>query len=130
MAAPAAIANTNAFPPGNLLPQPSQEVCLGAVEAIPSGQGRAFHVGTETIAVFRQRNGKLYAIQNECPHRGGPLAEGILGAGTVLCPFHAWKIQVETGECLTDPCTLRTYQVREEAGQIYLRLPCHLLSSI
>ncbi|HLK58562.1 MAG TPA: nitrite reductase small subunit NirD [Chthonomonadaceae bacterium] len=123
MAAPAIIANTSTFRAAPFRTLPAQEVCLGAVEAIPSGQGRAFHVGSEAIAVFRQRNGKLYAIQNVCPHRGGPLAEGILGAGTVLCPFHAWKIRLDTGECQTDPCTLQTYAVREEGGQIYLRLP-------
>lgn len=103
-------------------PLPVSEVCLGAVESVPIGQGRAFRVGTETIAVFRQRNGRLYAIQNACPHRGGPLSEGILGAGTVICPFHAWKVNVETGECLTDPCQLRTYPVRAEAGKIYVRV--------
>ena len=87
------------------------------------GEGRAFHVGSETIAVFRQRSGKITAIQNECPHRGGPLSEGILGADTVICPYHAWKVNVETGECITDPCHLKSYQVHVEAGQVFLKLP-------
>lgn len=102
---------------------PPKEYCLGDFNDVPIGQGRAFQVGSETIAVFRQRNGRFYAIQNECPHRGGPLSEGLLGNGTVICPFHAWKVDVATGECLTDPCRIRTYSVREENGLILLSLP-------
>jgi len=99
------------------------EICLGAIDQIPTGQGQAFSVGGETVAVFRQRNGKIFAVQNECPHRGGPLSEGLLGNGTVICPFHAWKVDVTTGECLTDPCRIRTYRVREVDGQLMLGLP-------
>jgi nitrite reductase (NADH) small subunit len=77
-------------------------------------------VGNRSVAVFRLRSGRLSALQNTCPHRGGPLAEGIVGAGTVICPFHAWKFNVETGECLTDPCELTPYAVREENGLVYL----------
>lgn len=100
-----------------------QEVCLGPVDAIPLGQGRAYQVGTHSIAVFRLRGGKLKAIQNECPHRGGPLSEGIIGAGSVLCPFHAWKFELANGECHTEPCTIRTYSVHEENGELFLKLP-------
>ena len=128
MATPAIIANTQYLTPienrkskiENSIP--CREVCLGPVEAIPLGQGRAFKVGHKSIAVFRQRSGRLSALQNECPHRGGPLSEGIVGAGTVICPFHAWKFNVETGECLTDPCELTKYAVREENGVVYLRV--------
>lgn len=103
-------------------PRVGGEVCIGAMEAIPPGQGRAFHIGVETVAVFRQRDGRVFALQNRCPHRGGPLADGILGAGTVLCPLHAWKIRVDSGECETEPCRLRTYPVRVDAGLIYVRI--------
>ena len=120
MATPTIIAETTNYVslPASLLPP--REVCLGSVEGISPGQGRAYRVGEESVAVFRQRSGKLNAIQNTCPHRGGPLSEGILGAGTVICPYHAWRFQLATGECLSDPCVLKTYPVREENGQIYL----------
>jgi nitrite reductase (NADH) small subunit len=122
MAAPAMIANTQSKiqNPKSKIPALCTEVCLGPVEAIPVGQGRAFQVGSRHIAVFRQRSGRLSALQNACPHRGGPLSEGIVGADTVICPFHAWKFHVETGECLTDPCELTRYAVREESGLVYL----------
>lgn len=99
------------------------EICLGASDDIPPGEGRAYYVGTERIAVFRQRNNKYFAVQNECPHRGAPLSDGILGAGTVLCPFHAWRFDLASGECHSDPCTLKTYKLRVTDGLLYLKLP-------
>lgn len=102
---------------------PEIEIYLGSPEDIPPGEGRAYRIGGESIAVFRQRSGKLFAIQNECPHRGGPLSEGIMGEGAVLCPLHAWRFDLKTGGCQNDPCTLRTYSVRVEDGRLYLRMP-------
>jgi nitrite reductase (NADH) small subunit len=119
MSAPALFTDTQLMAPQL---QPTREVCLGSLQNIPMGEGRAYRVGKEVVAVFRQRNGRVYAIQNECPHRGGPLAEGIMGAGTVICPFHAWKVDIETGECLSDPCTLRTYSVRVDDDTLYLKV--------
>jgi nitrite reductase (NADH) small subunit len=98
------------------------EVCLGALEEIPLGQGRAFQIGTESVAVFRLRNGTLHAIQNDCPHRGAPLSEGVVGADSVVCPYHAWKFSLKSGECANDPTPLRTYAVREAHGMVYLTL--------
>ncbi len=121
MGAPTLFTHTNPTTTTPFLSQPI-EVCVGSLHNIPLGEGRAYRVGSETIAVFRQRNGKVFAIQNECPHRGGPLSEGILGAGSVICPFHAWKVNVETGECVSDPCTLRTYPVRLDGESIYLKV--------
>ena len=100
----------------------SQEVCLGPVESIPPGQGRAYRIGEESVAVFRPRTGGFYAVENACPHRGAPLAEGLIGDGTVICPFHAWKFDLATGTCRNDPTRLRTYAVREEHGVLYLEL--------
>src|SRR5215813_15110438 len=52
---------------------------LGSATAIPLGQGRCYVVGGQEIAVFRQRDGRLFATENRCPHRRGPLSEGIVG---------------------------------------------------
>ena len=62
---------------------------LGPVEAIPIGEGRAFTVGRRQVAVFRLRDGTLRATQAQCPHAGGPLADGQLDPTTVICPLHA-----------------------------------------
>jgi len=99
------------------------EVCLGEVAAIPLGEGRAFVVDGQTLAVFRTRDGRLFATQNRCPHANGPLADGFLGATNIICPLHAYKFNLATGACLTDPSyRVRTYPVREENGQVFVTL--------
>lgn len=97
---------------------------LGSIEQIPLGEGREFLVGGERITVFRLRNGSVYATQALCPHRQGPLADGIVGGEIVVCPYHAWKFHLGTGMGLpTNPgegC-LRTYPVSVDArGDILL----------
>jgi len=97
-------------------------VDLGVLDSIPLGEGRAYVINGLSIAVFRQRDGRLFATDGTCPHRGGPLAEGIVGGGKVICPFHAWKFDLETGHCLKEDAALQTYSVREVDGRILLDL--------
>ena len=60
----------------------------------------------------------VYATQAECPHRQGPLADGLIGGATVVCPFHAWKFDLTTGEALMGQCGIQTYPVRlSEVGR-------------
>ena len=70
---------------------------LGSVAGIPLGQGRVFEVGSLSIAVFRSRDGSVFATQAGCPHRGGPLADGILGQRTLICPLHGCGFDVASG---------------------------------
>ncbi len=107
------------WPPVTTIPH---RIDLGPVGFIPPGEGRAFVVKDKTIAVFRQRDSRLFATDNACPHRGGPLADGIAGGGKVICPFHAWKIDLETGRCQGEDVTVRTYPVREVGGRIVVEL--------
>lgn len=102
---------------------PGREVDLGPEDAIPLGQGRAFVVGDAVVAVFRQRDGRLFAIDARCPHRGGPLAEGIVGDGKVICPLHGWKIDLASGRCVGEPGTVPVYAVRRVDGRVRLSLP-------
>ena len=96
-------------------------VNLGNIEGIAKGQGRCFIVNDDEIAVFRQRNGKLFATQNRCPHRQGPLSEGIIGNGKVVCPLHSHKFDMCSGEGDNHEC-VTTYTVREVWGNIILNL--------
>ena len=64
---------------------------LGAIERIPPGEGREFLIGDEEITIFRLRSGKVHAVQAKCPHRNGPLADGFVGDGKVICPYHSYK---------------------------------------
>jgi len=99
-----------------------QTVSLGSVSRIPAGQGRCYVIGAEEIAVFRQRDGRLFATQNRCPHRQGPLSEGVMGGGHVICPLHGHRFNLEggagseTGECL------KVYRVTDADGEILLNL--------
>lgn len=99
------------------------EMVLGPLSEIPVGEGRTFAVGGERVAVFRTRSGQLFAVQAECPHKGGPLADGLLGGTTLICPLHSWKFDLRSGNALMGDCGLRTYSVRvDEAGQIVVSL--------
>jgi nitrite reductase (NADH) small subunit len=95
------------------------EVTLGSIVSIPPGEGRTFDVGSCKIAVFHTRQGSVFAAQAECPHKKGPLADGLLGDSTLVCPLHAWKFDLETGKTDSGPCSLKTYPARlSRAGQI------------
>jgi nitrite reductase (NADH) small subunit len=95
-------------------------VKLGPVDQISPGQGRCFLVAGREVAVFRQRDGKLFATDNRCPHRQGPLSEGLLGGGKVICPLHAHTFDLATGKGPNEQEMLRVYAVREEGGQLLL----------
>ena len=97
-------------------------VNLGSVDAIPLGQGRCYVVGNQEIAVFRQRDGSLFAIQNRCPHRMGPLAEGIVGGGRVLCPLHGHQFDLKTGSGSEAAECVAAFAAREEGGSVVLNL--------
>lgn len=96
-------------------------VALGPVEKVPMGQGLCFIVAGQEIAVFRQRDGRIFATQNRCPHKQGPLSEGVTGSGVVICPFHSHKFDLCTGQG-PDKERLKVYPVKEKDGQILLTL--------
>lgn len=88
------------------------EIVLGPFDAIPPGEGRAFAAAGARVAVFHARDGRVFAVQAECPHRGGPLSDGLIGGGTLICPLHSWKFDLESGAALTGECGLKTYPAR------------------
>jgi len=99
-----------------------KEISLGPVAQIPLGEGRNFRVEETKVAVFHTRQG-VFATQAECPHRQGPLADGLVGGTSVICPFHAWKFDLTTGQPLMGQCAIQTYPVRlTETGNILLTL--------
>lgn len=99
------------------------EVKLGALSSIPPGEGRNFDANGETIAVFHTRAGGVFATQAECPHRGGPLADGLIGGTTLICPLHSWKFDLATGDALLGQCGVKVYPARvDEAGDVIVTL--------
>ncbi len=99
------------------------EVVVGPLKSIPPGEGRNFEFGGRQIAVFRNRADQVFAVQAYCPHRGGPLADGLLGGSTLVCPLHAWKFELTTGAAIIGECGLKTYGVRvDENSKIVLEM--------
>jgi nitrite reductase (NADH) small subunit len=100
------------------------EMTIAPLAAIPPGEGRTFEIAGQRIAVFRTRAGQVFATQAECPHKGGPLADGLVGGATVICPLHSWKFDLGTGKTQADSCQLKTYPVTvDEKGRIVLTIP-------
>ncbi len=91
-----------------------QWVRITPVQNIPLREGRSVSVGSREIAIFNLGN-RFLAVDGRCPHKGGPLAEGIVTGATVVCPLHAWKI--------VNPACVATYQTRVESGIVLIELP-------
>ena len=77
-------------------------VRITAAENIPLREGRAVQVGSLHLAIFNTGD-RFLAVENRCPHGGGPLADGIVGGSTVTCPLHNWRVCLESG-AVERPC--------------------------
>lgn len=88
-----------------------------ASEVVP-GSGRCVEVNGKQIALFNA-GGTFYAIDNECLHRGGPLAEGELDGAVVTCPWHGWQYDITTGQNVMDENErVARYEVKVEGGAV------------
>jgi len=89
---------------------------------ITPGSGKAIEVGGKTIAVFNC-DGRFYAIDNTCMHRGGPLGEGSLSGTTVTCPWHGWEYEVSSGVCGADESIkVQKFEVKVEGEDILIAI--------
>jgi len=98
------------------------EVELGALEEIPLGEGRTYAVQGAQVAVFRLRDGTLRAIDAVCPHRGGPLADGLIDERVVVCPLHGHTFDMCSGTEAGGGLSVRSYPVSAIEGSIRLSL--------
>ncbi len=94
---------------------------VGALDAVPQRGARVIKTPLGCLAVFRTHADEVYALDNACPHKKGPLAEGIVHGASVTCPLHNWVISLETGEVQgADEGQVVTYPVKVEAGRILM----------
>jgi nitrite reductase (NADH) small subunit len=95
---------------------------IGSVDQIAPGNARTLPVrGGDEIAVFHTLDNRFYALVNRCPHKAGPLSQGIVHGSVVTCPLHNWNISLRTGEALgDDQGCVPTIPLRVDAGRIYL----------
>lgn len=108
----------------------SQWTPITAVDNIPPREGRAVFLGDREIAIFHVSDGEVsryYAIDNRCPHKGGPLCDGMVSGKTVVCPLHGQRFDLESGMPVlaSQPDAIGTYPVRVENGVIHLSLTDH-----
>lgn len=96
---------------------------IGDIIEIPRRGARCVDTPEGRVAVFRTAEDHIFAIEDQCPHKGGPLSQGIVHGAAVTCPLHNWVISLETGKALgADEGCVRTIPVRTDAGKIYIGL--------
>ncbi|WP_394173314.1 nitrite reductase small subunit NirD [Guptibacillus hwajinpoensis] len=105
------------------MPVQASKVNIGRIEDFPPQSGKTVEVLKWSIAVFHLSNGSMQAVENKCPHKGGPLAEGIICGDHVYCPLHDWKISTTDGK-VQEPDTgcVQTFPVDVEDGYVYLTI--------
>ena len=98
-------------------------VRVTTVENVPLREGRAVRVGEDEIAIFNLGD-RFVACENACPHRGGPLADGIVSGNSVVCPLHAYKVCLDIGNVVKPEVCVKvdTFPVRVENGVILVAL--------
>lgn len=105
---------------------PHRWIRITASENIPPREGRAVEVAGREIALFNLGD-RFLATDNRCPHQGGPLCDGIVTGTSVVCPLHAWKVDLASGgverPAVAKEHCVETYPVRVEDGIVVIGLP-------
>ena len=100
---------------------PTKWFKVAKVDAIPVQEGRRIHFKRQEFALFNLGGGVFKALDGHCPHKQGPLADGIIAGDAVFCPLHNWKISLETGCALTQgPGSVKVYPTRVIKGEVYV----------
>ena len=101
----------------------SRRVLVGQAADVPVGEGRVVETEGKSLALFNV-DGALYALDNACAHRGGPLGEGDLEGTVVVCPWHAWRWDVKTGANVNNPAVkMPCFPVSVDGDRVFVELP-------
>ncbi|MBU2325860.1 MAG: nitrite reductase small subunit NirD [Alphaproteobacteria bacterium] len=105
-------------------------IAIGTIDDIPLRGARCVKTPQGKIGVFRTAENLVYAIEDHCPHKGGPLTQGIVHGTSVTCPLHNWVISLETGKALgADEGAVRTIPIRNIDGQLSIALESALVAA-
>jgi nitrite reductase (NADH) small subunit len=97
-----------------------RRVC--ALNDIPRQGARVVSTQDNRIALFRTADDEVFALDDRCPHRGGPLSQGIVFGRSVACPLHNWSIELASGQAVApDQGCAHSFPARIEAGEVFLR---------
>jgi len=96
---------------------------IGPLGDIPKQGARIVKTRMGDVGVFRTVEDKVFALLDSCPHKGGPLTQGIVHGSRVTCPLHNWTLELETGQVVApdEGCAAR-YDTKIEDGVVYLQL--------
>ena len=101
----------------------SSWVKIGNLSDIPQQGARCISVGEMTVAIFRTADNQVFALEDKCPHKNGPLSNGIVHDGCVTCPLHNWVISLETGEAQgADEGATKSFAVKLDGEEILFDL--------
>ncbi len=94
---------------------------IGALSDVPQQGARIVKTAHGCIAVFRTNEDRVYALNDRCPHKGGPLSQGIVHGDSVTCPMHNWVISLNTGMAQgADSGSVKTYPITVAEGRLLL----------
>jgi len=98
-------------------------ISVGTLDDIPELGARVVRTSDGDIALFRTADDQVFALRDRCPHKGGPLSQGIVFGHRVACPLHNWAIDLQSGTAVPpdEGCTSR-HPVMLEGREIYLSL--------
>ena len=94
------------------------DIC--AIDDIPVRGARKLKTALGCVAVFRTAEDEVFATADACPHKGGPLSEGIVHGQSVTCPLHNWVFDLNTGQARGEDAAIATYRLRIEAGRVLI----------
>ncbi|HHH39400.1 MAG TPA: nitrite reductase small subunit NirD [Sedimenticola sp.] len=98
-------------------------VAVGRLGEIPRLGSRVVETPEGEVALFRTSDDRVFALRNRCPHKGGPLADGMVHGHRVTCPLHNWVLELENGEAVApDVGCAPSYPVRLDGDVVYLSL--------
>jgi nitrite reductase (NADH) small subunit len=104
-------------------PPTAEWIDVGGLDDIPRRGARVVKTRRGDVAVFRTASDAIFAIDDQCPHRGGPLSQGIVHGASVTCPLHNWVIDLASGNAQgADEGCVRTIPCRMQSGRVFLAL--------
>jgi nitrite reductase (NADH) small subunit len=93
----------------------------GKADLPPSGEAREISVGERLVCVAND-GGSISVMNNVCPHRGGPLGQGIVEGGKIVCPWHAWAFDLKTGVVHPMASKVPVYEVKVDGEDVLAKL--------
>ncbi|MES9966931.1 MAG: nitrite reductase small subunit NirD [Sedimenticola sp.] len=101
----------------------SEWLTIGPLETVPQLGARVIESSDGDIAIFRTGDDQVFALRDHCPHKGGPLSQGIVFENKVACPLHNWNIDLASGEAVApDEGCAGHYEVKVQDGMVMVNL--------